>query len=449
MNDNYETQVDDPAAAGGKPAHEPAPELTFQEGHDLTYEHDLEHKKGKRKKIRKKKKKGRFRLFFLSILVLIAGFMLGRISAVRPFMSHGDFDNKSISNKVRSLANYIDTFYLDEYDDEKLEDGIYHGMVSGLGDPYSEYYSSEEYSDMMEGDSGEYRGIGIIVYKDSASGYVTIESVMKDQPAYNAGVENGDILISVDGKETRDITLTETVGMIKRGESDTVKLVLLRDNKTIEKVVNKTNIVLETVEHEMKKDKIGYISISQFIENTDEQFAAAVDDLNKKGMKGLIIDLRDNGGGLVDSCVNMISRIVPEGKLVVYMEDKNGQREDYNSNNPQTLDLPIVVLVNGNTASASEIMTGCLKDYGLATVVGSKTYGKGIVQNVMPLGDGSALKLTVAAYYTPNGVNIHKKGIEPDVDIEYTTKEWAKIRKDPSKDKQMKEAISILKEKMN
>jgi carboxyl-terminal processing protease len=321
-------------------------------------------------------------------------------------------------------------------------------MVSGLGDPYSEYYTSEEYRDMMEGDSGEYRGIGIIVYKDSASGYVTIESVMKDQPAYNAGVENGDIMISVDGKETRDLTLTETVGLIKRGESDTVKLVLLRDNQTIEKVVNKSNIVLESVEHEMKEDKIGYISISQFIDNTDEQFTAAIDDLNKQGMKGLIIDLRDNGGGLVDSCVNMISRIVPEGKLVVYMEDKNGRREDYNSNSPQTLAIPIVVLVNGNTASASEIMTGCLKDYDLATVVGSKTYGKGIVQNVMPLGDGSALKLTVAGYYTPNGVNIHKKGIEPDVKIEYTTKEWAKIRKDPSKDKQMKEAVSILEEKI-
>jgi carboxyl-terminal processing protease len=401
------------------------------------------------KKKKRKRKRSCLGGVALFLLALIVGILIGRMSSPAVMLggTSTDFDTDGTMKKIGLIEQYIDRFYLEDVDEDKVEDGIYHGLVSGLGDPFSEYYTEDEYRDMMEEDQGEYRGIGIVVYKDSSTGYVVIESVMKDQPAYNAGIENGDILISVDGKDTTNMTLSETVGLIKRGEADTTKLVILRDTKTFEKEVDKTNIVLESVSHEMKEDDIGYISISQFIDNTDEQFIEAVGDLQSKGMKGLVIDLRDNGGGLVSSCVNMLSRLIPEDKLLVYMEDKNGDREEYKSDSPEVLDTPIVILVNGNTASASEIFTGCLKDYDLAEVVGSKTYGKGIVQSVMPLGDGSALKLTVSEYFTPDGREIHKKGIEPDVKLEYTNEEWADVRKEKKKDTQLEKAISMLKEK--
>lgn len=397
---------------------------------------------------RKKKRRGpRWGIVFGMIFMLLLGFLGGRMSAYAVDSGSEGFDNEAMIDKIKRLEAYINTFYLDDIDTQKVTEGAYHGLVSGLGDPYSEYYTDQEFKDLQESDAGEYQGIGIIVYKDSSTGYVIIETVMKDQPAYNAGVENGDILISVEGRETNEMTLTETVNLIKRGDADKVKLVLMRNNQTLEKTVERTNIVMETVDWEMKEDQIGYISVSQFIENTDEHFIKAVDELEKQGMKGLIIDLRDNGGGLVDSCVNMVSRIIPEDDLVVYIKDKNDRKEEYKSNSSKVLKTPIVLLVNGNTASASEIMTGCLKDYGLATVIGAKTYGKGIVQNIMPIGDGSAIKLTVAGYYTPKGENIHKKGIEPDIDMTYTPDEWADVRKDPSKDTQLEKALSVLKGK--
>ena len=396
------------------------------------------------RKEKTKRKNKKSHIIACMLLMLLVGFAAGRLSARAGSSDKNGFNNQAMMDKIKQLEAYINTFYLEEVDSEAVTDGAFHGLVSGLGDPYSEYYTKSEYSDLMESDAGEYRGIGIVVYKDTTSGYVVIESVMKDQPAYNAGVENGDILISVDGKETSELTLSETVSLIKKGKSDTTKLVLLRENQTIEKEVEKTNIVMETVSSEMKEDKIGYISVSQFIENTDDHFISAVDDLEKQGMKGLIIDLRDNGGGLVDTCINMVSRIIPDKELIVYLKDKNGKREDYKSNSSETLDLPIVILVNSNTASASEIMTGCLQDYGKATIIGSKTYGKGIVQNIMPLGDGTAIKLTVAGYYTPKDRYIHKLGIEPDIKMEYTAEEWVEVRKDPGKDTQLKKALEVL-----
>lgn len=380
------------------------------------------------------------------LVMLLLGFIGGRFSAAFGGAGRNGFNNQAMLGKMKRLEAYINAFYLNDVDTEAVANGVYQGLLSGLGDPYSVYYTEEEYKELLESDSGEYEGIGIIVYKDTTSGYVIIDQVMKDQPAYNAGVESGDIIVSVDGTDTSEITLTETVNKIKRSESETVKLVLLRDSQTIEKEITKSHIEMETVSYEMKEGGIGYISVSQFIENTDEHFIKAVDDLEKQGMKGLVIDLRDNGGGLLDTCVNMVSRIIPEDDLIVYTEDKNGKKDEYKSNSSKVLDVPIVILANENTASASEIMTGCLKDYDMATVIGGKTFGKGIVQNIMPLGDGSAIKLTVSKYYTPKGNNIHEVGIEPDVNMEYTKEEWAGAKKDPEKDTQLKKALSILKE---
>ena len=195
----------------------------------------------------------------------------------------------------------------------------------------------------------------------------------------------------------------------------------------------------------MKDKKTGYIAVSQFLENTGDQFDKAVTELEKNGMQSLIIDLRDNGGGFLNTCTQMVSRLIAKDKLIVYTKDKEGNKEEFKSDSDKTLNLPVVILVNNNTASASEIMTGCLKDYGKATVVGTKTYGKGIVQNIMPLPDGSAIKFTIAKYYTPNGTDIHKKGIKPDVEVKISDAQWKKAQKDEKADIQLKKAMELLK----
>ena len=284
-----------------------------------------------------------------------------------------------------------------------------------------------------------------VIIKDGEETTVSIEQVQKDAPAYNAGIQPGDLLIEVDGNDTTTLSLQEAVNLIKKGENKEVLLLVGRGTDTFEVTVEKTSVQIESVTYEMKEDNIGYIAVSQFIENTGDKFIDAVDTLEAQGMKSLIIDLRDNGGGFVDVCVDMVSRIIPEDQLIVYTEDKNGKKTEYKSNSEKELNIPIIILVNGNTASASEIMTGCLKDYGVANVVGSQTYGKGIVQNNIGLSDGSAIKLTVAKYYTPNGNDIHKKGIEPDVIVEMEDAQWKEARDDETKDTQLQKAYELLK----
>ena len=396
---------------------------------------------------KKKKKPGRIKKLILTLLVLSVGFSGGLLFAYSGVLSGGSLNYVSVIKKLNMLQEYIDAYYLDDYEQENLESGLLNGFMSGLGDPYSCYYTKEDYQSLTEEDSGEYKGIGITVMQDSLTGEVVIEQVMKDQPAYKAGIESGDIITAVDNEKVEGLRLNEVVHRIKHSKDEKVKISISREEKELEFLVDKANIVIQSVESEMKEGTIGYISVSQFIENTDEQFIEAVNKLEKEGMTGLVLDLRDNGGGLVDSCVNMVSRIIPEGDLIVYTEDKNGGKIEYNSNSDKVLDVPIVILVNEDTASASEIMTGCLKDYGLAEVLGTQTFGKGIVQSIVPFVDGSAMKLTVAKYYTPKGNDIHKVGIEPDIKMEISETEWKAAQKNPEKDTQLKKAIRLLQQK--
>lgn len=396
---------------------------------------------------KKKKKPGRIKKLILTLLVLSVGFSGGLLFAYSGVLSGGSLNYVSVIKKLNMLQEYIDAYYLDDYEQENLESGLLNGFMSGLGDPYSCYYTKEDYQSLTEEDSGEYKGIGITVMQDSLTGEVVIEQVMKDQPAYKAGIESGDVITAVDNEKVEGLRLNEVVHRIKHSKDEKVKISISREEKELEFLVDKANIVIQSVESEMKEGTIGYISVSQFIENTDEQFIEAVDKLEKEGMTGLVLDLRDNGGGLVDSCVNMVSRIIPEGDLIVYTEDKNGGKIEYNSNSDKVLDVPIVILVNEDTASASEIMTGCLKDYGLAEVLGTQTFGKGIVQSIVPFVDGSAMKLTVAKYYTPKGNDIHKVGIEPDIKMEISETEWKAAQKNPEKDTQLKKAIRLLQQK--
>lgn len=396
---------------------------------------------------RKKKHKWgrRIGIFLMIVVLLFVGFVGGILFLISGSNGSDGIDNLSVLKKLMVLENCVEHYYLDDIDNDDLEAGVYRGFMSGLNDPYSTYYTKEEYDQLSEVDSGEYTGIGVTVMKDTDSGYVVIEEVQKDAPAYRVGLQKGDILMKVDGTDTGTITLQETVNLIKKGKNKEVVLNINRDGDNFEVTVEKTSVEIESVTWKMKEENIGYISVSQFIENTDEKFIEAVDELERQGMKSLIIDLRDNGGGLLDTCINMVSRIIPEDKLIVYTEDKNGKKIEYNSNSDKELKIPIVLLVNGNSASASEIMTGCLKNYKAATIVGSKTYGKGIVQNIIQLSDGSAVKLTVSKYYTPNGNYIHKVGIEPDITVEMDNEAWKSAREDETKDTQLQKAYELLK----
>ena len=379
----------------------------------------------------------------LGLVLFTAGAVFGGMFFSRAMSRASGLDQDGIMGKLSTLQLIVDNYFLDKYDQKDLEEGIYSGFMGGLHDPYSTYYTAEEYKQMLDEDAGEYQGIGVTVTKNPDNNYTEILSVNKGDPAYNAGILAGDFIVQVNGQDTSAMTLTEVVTEIKTSD-DPVVLLIYRDGKEMEISVEKSTISINSVSYEMRENHVGYIAVSQFIDNTDEQFRDALNQLESQGMKGLILDLRDNGGGLLSACVNMVSQIIPEDDLIVYTQDKDNNRQDYNSNSAETFDCPIVILVNSNTASASEIMTGCLKDYGLATVVGSKTYGKGIVQSILPLNDGSAVKLTVSAYYTPKGLNIHKKGIEPDELMEMTAEEWKEVREDPDKDPQIRRAEEIL-----
>ncbi len=383
----------------------------------------------------------RLKMAVLLLLVAVAGFVVGHVILL--FASGNGVNNFKVMTKLTMLEAYVDHFFLDETDGSRLEDYIYKGYIAGLDDPYAAYYNEEEYAQLMEEDSGEYVGIGVTVRQDPDTGYVLVEQVNKGGPAYNAGVQADDIIMAVDGEDTAELGLQDTVALIKKNEKPVV-LTILRGSESMELTVDKSQIVMETVTWEMKENHTGYIAVSQFIDNTSEQFNEALTSLTEEGMTSLIIDLRDNGGGLLTACLDMVSRFVPDEKLIVYTEDKKGNRTEYNSDSVDVIDLPVVLLVNENSASASEIMTGCLKDYGIATIVGETTYGKGIVQNIMPLPDGSAVKMTVSKYYTPNGSNIHEVGITPDVNVEMSDEEWAAAQDDPAKDTQLHEAYQIL-----
>ena len=399
------------------------------------------------KKQQHKRKGGCFKtvmLAFAMVIVVGVSFFAGRQSVMTSSGFGTGLNNGTILRKLSLLEAYTGKYYLNKIDADNVEQNIYKGFAKGLQDPYAEYYTKEEFKQLTEEDSGEYEGIGISVAKDTDTGYAEIVSVFKDQPAYKAGLKTGDLIIAVNKKSTMNMELQEVVSEIKKKENKKVVLTIYRDKKSKDYTVKKSSVQLDTVSYKMKEKKIGYIAVSQFLENTGDQFDKAVTALEKKGMKSLIIDLRDNGGGLLNTCTQMVSRVIDKDKLIVYTKDKEGNKEEFKSDSGKTLEIPIIILVNGNTASASEIMTGCLKDYGKATVVGTTTYGKGIVQNIMPLTDGSAIKFTIAKYYTPNGTDIHKKGIKPDVKVKMSDAQWKKAQTDEKADKQLKKAIELL-----
>ena len=394
-------------------------------------------KQQENKSVKQKKKKTRFWPGFFTgmlaavlILVMIGGgvaysFLNGNLGlssfskTTTPETvpsNTGELDIDKINAKINLLQKIIGQYYLFDEDMSNVEDGIYKGLMSGLNDPYSVYYSEAEYKALTENTSGVYAGIGAIVQQDPDTKIVTVVKVFKSSPAETAGMKAGDILYKVGDVEATSLDLDVLVATYIRGEEgSSVDITVLRGDShdEVKLDVTRKQIEVPTVEHQMLENQVGYISISQFDDPTATQFEAAIDDLEAQGMKKLIVDVRDNPGGLLDSVVDILDYMLPDG-LLVYTADKSGNGNKYYSDDGHEVDVPLAVLVNGNSASASEVFTGAIKDFKWGTIIGTKTFGKGIVQNVLPLGDGTALKITTQHYYTPSGYDLHGKGIEPD-----------------------------------
>jgi carboxyl-terminal processing protease len=375
----------------------------------------------------------------------------------------GNLDLNRISSKIQTIQAVIDKYYLFDENITDVEDWIYKGMLNGLGDPYTVYYTADEYTKLKEDTSGEYCGIGVMVSQSAETGIITITKVFEGTPGAQAGILPGDILYKVGDKEVTGMDLELVVKDHIKGEKGTpVTITVLRKDtgKYIDMTMERNQITVPTVEYTMLADKVGYISVSQFDEVTADQFKSAIDDLEKQGMKKMVVDLRNNPGGIVDSVVSMLDYILPDNlqvkgdpnlvrkkkdkTLLVYMADKNGKGEQYYAKDGHQVDVPMAVLVNGQSASASEVFSGALKDYGKAKLVGTKTFGKGIVQTLFPLDKGTAVKMTIAHYYTPNGFDLHKKGLEPDVLVELKEELKTKIKIEHDEDNQLIEAIKAL-----
>lgn len=332
--------------------------------------------------------------------------------------------------KLNTIYEEIMEAYYEEPDEDAMQEMMYKGLVAGLEDPYSVYMTAEEYASYVESISGEFEGIGI-VFSTNNDGKFVIVQVIPDSPAEKAGLKSGDILLKADGK-TYD-TMEELSAAIKGKAGTKVAITYMRDEKEKEISIIRDNIVAVTVESEIMDGNIGYIAISGFEGHTGEDFNKALDEMEEKDVAGLIIDLRDNGGGTVASCIEVSDSLMGKG-TIVSMEDRYGNTEEYSSDK-NTTSLPYVVLVNENSASSAEIMAAAVKDNTDNPVVGTTTFGKGIVQMTEDIGDGSALKLTVMQYFSPKGTVIHEKGVKPDYVVENSG----------DTDLQLKKAIELLK----
>lgn len=324
--------------------------------------------------------------------------------------------------KLEAIEEVIEKYYYQEEDinTDGMIEGMYAGVVASLGDPYSVYYTAEEWKEMMQETEGIYFGIGAYISLDKTTGFGKINGVIENTPAQDAGLRENDIIYKIDGESAQGLDLTEIVSRIKGEEGTTVHLTIYREGEKdyLEMDVVRKQIESPTVNYEMLENNIGYIQITEFDDVTVNQFEEAMQAVQGAGAAGLILDLRSNPGGSLSAVVDISRQLLPEG-LIVYTEDRSGERVEYSCDGDREIRMPLVVLVNGNSASASEILAGAIKDYGKGVLIGTTTFGKGIVQRILPLTDGTAIKLTVSAYYTPKGNNIHNIGIEPDIVCEF------------------------------
>lgn len=357
--------------------------------------------------------------------------------------------NTGIGTEAEQKLNLIDQtlkdFYFDDIDDSKVLDNIYKAYVNAYGDKYTVYYTADEYAKIQESSNGAYYGIGVVVRKND-DGTILVVEPYDGAPGKEAGMRKNDVIVTVNGESVADQDLNSVVAKIKGDEGTTVNIGIRRDGSDdiTELTVTRRKVEIKTVAYEMLDDSVGLITISEFDKVTAQQFKEAYAQLETMGMKGLVIDIRSNPGGLLNVVVDMLDEILPDG-LIVYTEDKYGNRQEYNGSNPDVIDVPLAVLVNGESASASEIFAGAVQDYGAGTIIGTQTFGKGIVQTIRRMSDGSAIKYTMAKYFTPKGQDIHGHGVTPDI-VEELSDEFNNLTEyDASKDNQLQKAIEVIK----
>ncbi|MBS1475494.1 MAG: S41 family peptidase [Lachnospira sp.] len=334
-------------------------------------------------------------------------------------VTDSDGIGSEVEGKLNAIDSVLESFYFGDVDDETAKDNIYKAYLSSYGDKYTMYYTADEYKALKESTNGKFYGIGAVCQL-SGEGGVLLVDVYDNGAGYQAGLRSGDRVVNVDGRDITDMEISSAVALIKGDKGTSVTLEVIRGTERLTFSAVRDAVEAKTVSYTLLDNNIGYLSISQFEEVTTKQFKAAVEDLQSQGMKGLVIDIRNNPGGLLDTVVGMLKYMLPDG-LIVYTEDKQGNRKEYKGQDNDEFNLPLAVIVNGNSASASEIFAGAIQDYGKGTIIGTQTYGKGIVQTVKPLTDGSAIKFTIAKYFTPKGQDIHGKGVTPDMVVEYDT----------------------------
>lgn len=375
----------------------------------------------------------------LMAVVYFGGQFLAQMNIALPF-------GMSTMAKIRQIEKTLDTYYVEDYDKELAEELMYTGLAAGVGDPYTYYLSADSLAEQMEKNSGHFVGIGVEIYAGD-DGYIVVSSVTPGGPAEAAGILAEDKITEVDGESITGKTAADVSALVKGEAGTDVTLTIFREStgEVLEKTVTRQDIQVKTVSWRMMDDNIGYIAITNFRENTYSQFKEALDMLEAEGMEKLVLDLRNNTGGLVKSAHEIGEELLPEG-IMVYTMDKDGNREDTLCDDVYN-DVPLVVLVNGNSTSAAEILAGAIQDTGRGQLIGTTTFGKGLVQRLFTLPDGSGLNVTIQKYYTPNGTSIHGVGITPDYEVELP-EEYAQQTNIPAEaDTQLQKAVEVLSEK--
>ena len=396
-----------------------------------------------------------YKIVMLVILVAFITFLITTIGIYQYFTNDGfgkslvaeSQENKELVETLNKYRKIIDKYYLGDIDEEKLKEGAIAGYVEGLGDEYTEYISKDDMADYMADTTGNFVGIGIYMVQNTEVNKIMVLAPIKGGPAEKAGMQPGDYIISVDGVGYSGEQMTEASNKIKGEEGTTVKIEVLRDSETLTFELKRENVKVNPVEGEILENNIGYIAFSSFDEGTSEEFKTKYEELQAKGIKSLIIDLRNNGGGIVDEALEIANFILDKNSVILYEVDKNNNETEEKTTDDPIINIPIVLLTNENTASSSEILAGALKDYKKATIVGEKTYGKGVIQRLLTLPDGSGLKITSEKYLTPNRTEINKIGIEPDEKVELPETVTNVLSVERSEDTQLQKAIEILNQK--
>lgn len=391
-----------------------------------------------------------YKMLMIVALSVFITFMITSISLYTYFVENpvsvsANNTNKDISSKLTKYREIIDKYFLGDVDDEKLEEGAIKGYIEGLGDPYTEYISKEDMDTYLDDTMGNFVGIGIYMIKNTQYDKIQVLSTIKGGPAEKVGIQAGDLIVSVDGVEYKASDMTVASNNIKGEAGTKVVVEILRGAEIIKYEITREKVKVNQVEGKVISNNIGYIQFTSFDETTAEDFKAKYEELAKQNIKSLIIDLRNNGGGIVDQALEIADYMTDKDSVLLYEVDKNNKETVRKSKNDAIINMPIIILTNENTASASEILAGALKDLGKAKTVGTTTYGKGVIQQILKLNDGSGIKITIEEYQTPNRNKIHKVGIEPDEKVELPESVQNSLSIKESEDTQLQKAIEMLK----